>query len=752
MKKLFLSMLFFLLGAMQNYMAQNLSGSVVSQKTGEPIPFATVYIIDLDVASVADDQGYFSFTMSLPDKVKLRVSASGFESQLFEVTMDRIGIKIALTERHIELDEITVSGSKETFNRNSPIHIETRKLSDLNAIPSTTLGEAIANIPGVYQSTTGVGISKPVIRGMQGIRVVTMLNGLRIENQQWSGDHGMGISELGIGNVEVIKGPSSLLYGADALGGVVYFSDESYAKLNTFEVGVKAQFESNTMGTSDQLWFKLSKRNYRFNIAGSFSDHADYQLPNGLYALNTRFKENALKASFSFNQNNWAGHIRYTYNKSRIGIPESSHDPLDHDHDHDLENDNQGREESVPAQAFNNHYLSIENKWFFKKNELSVLLGQTISQLREFEESFSEPAMFMNLSNSLISVRSKTKINPKWTLISGYQGMYQRNKNDLVAEELLIPDAATLDNGVYAIGYFEKNAWSFQMGGRYDQRVLNTKDSFNGIAPVHKTYHGFNFSGGFVRNVSSNTLRFNVSTGFRAPHLSELLANGEHHGSLRYEIGEIELVPEKATQFDLTFEIHRNHLEVIINPFLNYIRDYIALQPLDSLVEDLPVYKYSQYKEVLLYGTDLGVHFHPHFAHWLHLENSISFLQAESTNGENISLIPQTRVSTNLKFSLDLKWKFRPEDIVIQYNYFLRQNRVAVYESASTDYHMVNVGFNWKLDIKNPLIVSMGVKNVFNEQYIDHLSRLKNIGLSHPGRNIYLSLKYTFTKSLRSKA
>ena len=114
---------------------------------------------------------------------------------------------------HLDLQEVTVSsGSTVTQNKN-PFHIESRKINDLNQIPALNLGELIGRIPGVYSSSLGNGISKPVVRGMQGMRVITLVNGLRLEGQQWGGDHGMGLSELGIGTAEIIKGPASLIYG-----------------------------------------------------------------------------------------------------------------------------------------------------------------------------------------------------------------------------------------------------------------------------------------------------------------------------------------------------------------------------------------------------------------------------------------------------------------------------------------------------------------------------------------------------------
>lgn len=210
------------------------SGVVKNQATNQLLVKAYVQIVETGESSYTDEKGYFEFKGNFPQTIQLRVSATGFETKIIGVAIqDQTEIQISLVERHIDLEEITVSSGITVQQNKNPFHIETRKLSDLNGIASINIGEALAKIPGVYQSSLGNGISKPVIRGLQGMRVVSLLNGLRMEGQQWGGDHGMGISEIGIGSVEVIKGPASLLYGADALGGVLYYSDEAYAAVNS---------------------------------------------------------------------------------------------------------------------------------------------------------------------------------------------------------------------------------------------------------------------------------------------------------------------------------------------------------------------------------------------------------------------------------------------------------------------------------------------------------------------------------------
>ncbi len=725
--------------------AQSFSGVVTSSSTNQPIPGVTISILDVNAQLISDSLGRFSFSNNLPSRFNVQFSATGYETSVLYLESNSTIQQIKLTEKHVALDEVTISGPKGMLQKYNAIHIETRKLTDLNAIPTTNLGEALATIPGVYNSSTGIGISKPVIRGMQGIRVVSLLNGLRIENQQWGGDHGMGITELGIGTVEVIKGPSSLLYGADALGGVIYYEDEPFALQNEMQVGVKSQFESNTLGTSNQLTFKISKKNFRLNLAGSYTNHADFQLPNGAFLNNSRFNENGFKASFGTNHKNWGLSVRYNYSTSVVGIPGETEDsiPTPASYQTTL----QERSLLLPSQQFRNHFLSIQNSWYLAKQTISLMVGETVNRLQEFEDSEDTAALNMLLSNTLYHLKSLTKFDGRFNFVYGLQGMVQDNTNDPTAEEKLIPSSVTFDNGIYGLMYFKHSNWNTQAGIRGDIRVIKSRENFNGFEGVKKQFPSLNFSIGTVRSGKETTARINVSTGFRAPHLSELMANGAHDGALRYEIGDINLKAEKASQLDLTYEIHKDHLEFIVNPFGNYVRDYIMLTPIDSTIDGLPVYKYKQMNQVWLFGSDIAIHFHPHFAHWLHFESNYSFIQAESQS-EKLALMPQNRINSTIRFDFKMKSWIKLTEIVVQHSYLFEQNRVASFETSSAAYQLINVGTNWKLGKKSPITFGFGVKNLLNASYIDHLSRLKNIQVSQPGRNFYISLKYSFNKTI----
>lgn len=731
-----------------NVFSQNFSGKILEKTTKNPIPFAKIYLIDFEIGTQSDLNGYFHFDLKLPSKIKVQISAQMFKTiyDVFELSNDLI---VYLEENHLELDEIVASSGKNELETKNVNSLEIRKIDDLKSIPTTNLGEALASIPGVYISSSGNGISKPVIRGLQGNRVVTYLNGLRIENQQFGGDHGMGVNDLGINQVEIIKGPSSLQFGADALGGVLYFTDDNYAKQNYQEIELQSQVETNTLGHNNRLEYKLSKKHIRFNLGALYSNHSDYKLPNGLYAGNSRFSEQNIKFALAYNQKNWVTHIRYNFINNRIGIPGHTHDSIVNNDD--FKYSYQSRKQTIPAQLVRNQYLSIESKYFISKGEFNLLVGKTINNLIELEDKLTIPSINMNLSNSLYHFKFNYKFSEKISILTGIQGMFQETKNDEFAEEFLIPKGRTRDNGIYLISYYEQKKWNFQAGLRFDQRNLKSLESFKGNEAISADYSNLNYSIGAVRNSKNTRLRFNFSNAYRTPHFSELVSNGTHHGSLRYEIGNRNLIPEIASQADVLVEYHNEHLSFTINPFYNLIQNYIYINPSDSFVNAYRVYHYQQEKNVSIYGADFGIHYHPHFAHYLHFESTYSNIIMQSETKTILPMIPQNRINTYLKLSFKMKSKIQLNQVVLQHSYYFKQENIAFYETASKDYNLVNFAFNFKIDSKNPFFIDIALKNIFNENYINHLSRLKDIDLANQGFNLLISVKWNIHSQFKHK-
>lgn len=735
-----------------------IEGKVIDEKTKEVIPFAKVQLIDIGVNTTTNEKGVFSFDNVPSIHLNVKVSAFDYSTELLRLNFGSSEqIIITLSPQHTVFEEVIVSGTEGKLQGENITSVDYRSRDYLFQTGATTLGEALTNIPGVQQNTIGTGISRPVIRGLSGTRVITYWEGLRIENQQWGEDHGMAISELGLKGVEVVKGPSSLMYGADAVGGVIQFYDEDYAPVNSKEIYATTKFESNTVGTTNEVGFKASGEKFKVNVFANYISHTDFQLTDGDFLDNSRFWATNWKVALGYRNNNYVSNLRYHGSYSQLGIPGHTHD-LVPDASIFISDRRGLRSPKLPAQFIENHFVVWDNELFFKNADLKVQIGNTNNHLREFDHDREVPFTNLNLNNTFYHVRYHQHLSEKTDIKIGSQGMYQANRNLDNTESFIIPDANSLDFGAYAIlNHDLTKKWRFQTGVRYDYREIETlQDNMNpdlpsniDMNPLSRNYATLNYAAGFVRNAKRSTVRFNASSGFRAPHLAELLADGVHHGSLRYEKGDRSLTPENALQLDASLELHFDHFEFIINPYVSFIRDFIYLQVTDSVVTSsvgtFPYFEFSQTDNAIMYGGEVAFHYHPHQLHRLHLESSFSVTIAEDQDGTPINLIPQPNFTSRVRFDVNSGKKFKVKNIVLEHHYFLPQNRVAPLERASDAYGVFNFAgqMQWELKKDRAVDIKAGVRNLLNNSFIPHLSILKNLGtqgIANPGINFYVKL------------
>ena len=710
---------------------------VVDKETREHVPYASVAIYDLGIQAKCDENGEFDLGIKL-NNILVLVSAEGYKSKSFKYKKEQTNLFVVELERsHFLLNEIVISPTLGIVQQYNLTNVFLKTISSQNQLMNSNLMGIVSSVPGVYSINTGSGISKPVIRGMSGLKVLTFLNGLRIENQQWGNDHGVNFSDMGIKSVEIVKGPSSLLYGADALGGVLYFVDEDYVSSNTTESAVETRFESNTLSTSNIASLKMASKNIRFNIYAGFKSAADYQIPNGSYIVNSRFKGNSLKASLGFSKEKWVLNLRYNHNSNQIGLPGHTHsanpNPLD------FQSEFQNRARVIPFQLIKDHYISLENKLFFDKSVLKFITGFTSNSLTEHEEKVTIPGIKVRLTNFPYHLSLSSHVNENLTWISGTQGMLTKNVNAEEALTILIPNSTSNDYGVYSLFKYSKHDIESQIGFRYDYREINA------VEIGARNFSKLNGSLGFLYHKNAYTFRTNFSSGYRPPHITEMLSNGVHHGTNRYEIGSTDLESEFANQFDVSLDYNNEHVSFNVNPFFNTFKNYIYIKPTGDVIDAYPVYEYSQASSARTYGGELYMHYHPHFAHRLHLEQDFSYVIGEDNNNIPLPLIPQTRINTKLKYEFKKQnSKIQLQTLVVQRTHFLAKEDVATYETSSQNYQVYNIEANFSYNAKQKSFLKLGVRNLFNTTYINHLSNLKGIGLPSPGINFYFSINYFF--------
>ena len=218
------------------------------------------------------------------------------------------------------LDKVTVSGIKSQSLKHSPFNIAVLSADDIKNNGSYNLCDALTKIPGVSEITTGIGVSKPVIRGLYGNRIQTVLLGQRFDNQQWQDEHGLGLSIIGIDRIEVLKGPSSLLYGTEAIGGVIKIVEEAVPAPHTKESDVSAALFSNTLGFSVDAGMKKNTGTKNRRLRFGADNHADYSDGDNHRVLNSRFESYNLKASLGYTHKRWTNQNNFYTSFSRFGF------------------------------------------------------------------------------------------------------------------------------------------------------------------------------------------------------------------------------------------------------------------------------------------------------------------------------------------------------------------------------------------------------------------------------------------------
>jgi iron complex outermembrane recepter protein len=736
MSKQFITILSFLFIGL-HLVGQTQVFSLKNKSTLQPISYATVYFVELQSGTTTDSLGQFKFNTNIAGKLHLQISNLGYETSLIAVDFTQKNDAVFyLSESHLQLNEVVVSTSSSKIQQDNIVAVIQKNISELTRNGTTNLTEAISNIPGVDNYATGAGIGKPVIRGLSGNRIVTYAQNVRIENQQWGDEHGLGIGEIGIEKVEVIKGAASLLYGADAIGGVLFFTDERYAAQNTVEYSLGSKFLSNTLGTHNNVAFKINKNKLRWNVFGGYNSNADYQLPTKYRVQNTRFDEKNLKTSLGFNHKNWIGNLRYSYLQNGFGINES-----------DTLSTAKRRNLQLPFQKINNHLFTFDNTYFLNKTKLNATFGYSCNARKEYADLFTDPNLSLNLSTFNYNLKSNTSyFGDKLNVLAGIQGMSQRNMNN--APEVLIPDALINDVGVYTVLHYKFiNKLNIEGGLRFDNRNIDTKatqtaESF--FPKLHRNFNNVNYALGAAYQKHNFGFKLNLGSGFRSPNTAELLSNGVHEGTLRYEIGDDTLKSEKATQIDLNLTYEKEHFSFYVNPFLNHINNYIYLSPTDSTSGGLPVFAFKQTK-ANLWGAEAGFHWHPHPMDWLHIDGNYSSVFAQDRAGRALPLIPANKIQTTIKGEFKSKGKIKFESVFIEHIYRFSQNQIAQYETTTAAYQLINAGLALQVKTpKNTLEITVGVKNLLNTAYIDHLSRFKYAGIYNAGRNVYVGLSYGF--------
>lgn len=747
-----------LLAISQIFAQTNLTGNISSDK--KPVAGATVYLPDLKKGTLSDSAGNFSLNNLKAGTYLLTISSTGFKAVTEKVDFPVQSIlNIELEPSAKELAEVIVTGvSRTTELKRSPLVIKPVNHEEVLRTNSTNLINALQTVPGISEITTGPNISKPIIRGLGANRVIVLNNGIKQEGQQWGDEHGIEIDEHSVDRVEVIKGPGSLMYGSDAIAGVINFLPAK--PKNSTSAIINYQTNNNLLS------YSLSNSGIKndFNWSARFSNKfaGNYQNKYDGKVLNSGYKEYNGNISLGITKSRGNSTLTINSYNSRIGIVEGERDSLgrfvlindEGEETAATDKDLKDYKYNLPYQIINHFSLSSNSYFLTRGGTINLLLGYQNNRRREFEED-KDPSLYMFLSTFNYNARYNFKRKNGWETSVGISGMFQSNNNK--GKEFLIPDYNLSDGGLFLYSQKAVNKFSLAGGLRFDTRNIKSETLIinHPGEPEEILFEGFNknfnaVSGSLGLSYQASkisTIKLNLSRGFRAPNIAELSSNGIHEGTFKYEIGNIDLKPEISHQLDFAYILNSEHLTFEFTPFVNFIKNYSFTEKLksssgnDSLPTgdpQYPAYKFISGKAVLS-GGEVFVDIHPHPLDWLHIENTFSFVRGLSNNKtdstRNLPFMPAPVYKVALKAEFKNINK-RLETLILKAgleNYFPQSKIYSAYhtETQTPGYTLLNALLGAEINAfkkYKALSIFISANNLLNIAYQNHLSRLKYAG------------------------
>ncbi len=646
------------------------------------------------------------------------------------------------TTKDFTLNPIVVSAYKDKSLQRTALNISVLGVDSLSQLGNFNLTDLMAKVPGVTMLSTGVAIAKPVIRGLYGNRVLVLLSGLKFDNQQWQEEHGLGLSDMGLAKVELIKGPMSVLYGTEAIGGIVNLIEEDKARLNSTEKDIAIRLNTNTLGGMMQAGLKKNTSKNWYSIRASIENNADYADGHQTRVLNSRFDGYNLKTSYGFQRKNWVSNNHFLSTFNRFGF-------IFNDIYTFVKPDARwNRRLNVnPAHLVLLNILSSENKFTLKNDALLHFNIGVQSNERLEKEGGGAISLNMHLLTFQHLLKWEKQISTKNRLIVSQLSSLEDNTN--YGARKIVPDARMQESNVSA--YLEttlNQRFIFENGVGLGKKWIKTyftprvNSPEKDIQPFTKFSPYYNFFSGITYFPTPFfNLKANIATGVRVPNLAELASNGLHEGIFTYEIGNPLFKNEQNIACNLLLNYQNATFEGSISPFYNYFYNYVYLQLTSEKWFGFPIARFQQ-QNVTQYGTELSFGYKPSAS--LKIELSYTAMTSKTADGNFTPYIPAQKITPSINGFFNLKNK-QKINFFSNLDYLLAQNQTATQEVTTPKYWLWNMGMstNFTKGSKNYLLSLTG-NNLLNTAYYDHLSRFKNFGLLNIGRNIALNFKVKF--------
>ncbi|MBE9491814.1 MAG: TonB-dependent receptor [Bacteroidetes bacterium] len=717
-----------------------------------PLPGANIYIPELYSGIATDIDGNYVITNLQAGKYKVQFSFIGYETWIQNIVVEDkdLVLDVKLHPSVFQSQDVVISGGRPSSQHENAIKIETIAISSIQTSGSPSLIQSLSQVPGVDMIGKGNAVATPVIRGLSTSNILVLNNGIRMENYQFSENHPYLIDEFGIDQVEIIKGPASLLYGSDAIGGVLNFIKEKPANAGTVSGDATLQYHSNTNGYTGNLGVKGTSQKVYWGLRGGVKTHMDYLDGSGDFAPNTRFNQGSIKTFAGINSSVGNFRVYYDYIKMNPGMcVEPVIDVITE----------RGRKNEIWYQDLDMHLVSSRNTFFLNAFKLEANIAYQYNNRRLNGSDQNPPLTLVDarLNTFNYEIKANYASGERSNFILAVQGMSQLNKNQEAPAHIL-PDFSMNDISVSGLVQhdFERGI-HLQFGLRFDNRFIDIPEQVihghdhgdegheeEKIFEQLNRYYG-NLSGslGLTFNLNEQFLiRGNIASAYRTPNIAELSQDGRH--GTRYEQGDRNLNSQRNYEGDLSMHYHSKHVLLDVAGFYNYIDQYIFLAPTsDTTFDGDYIYRYSQ-NDAFLYGMEIVMEILA--THNFGIKGTYNYIRGKQSNKINLPFIPHNRLNLEIKWSKKELWVFKNSYLKAGSGIAFNQDDPAPFETSTSGYTLFNAGIGFVFNIGNqPFNIDVIGTNLGNRNYIDHLSTLKTLGYHNPGRNIMVNLAIPFT-------
>jgi iron complex outermembrane receptor protein len=683
----------------------------------------------------------------------------------------------------VALSDITVSASyAKSLSRLSVVPVDVAGETFLREHPAGSLMQTLEHMPGVQSVDIGAGFSKPVIRGMGFNRVSVVDNGIKQEGQQWGVDHPLETDAFNVERVILRKGPSSLLYGSDAIGGVVELS-----RLPPPSEGIGGEVVFSAKSVNDLLGgsFMLGIRKKDWYVKGRFSAQYfdDYRIPTDtviyltrkMPVVNRRLKNTAgreVAGSLLISQRTGAYSADYFLTSVQQsagffpgahGIPDLSRLTDDGDsRDVDLPHNTvlHLRASSHQAYAFN-PTTSIAWDAGFQWNhrrEYSAFHTHYGTQIPPAIDSDKE--LDFRLATFTSTCRFFFQPTHRWKHTAGWDLQYQ--DNIISGYSFLLPAFRRFTSGLLWLTDFRPSDYlSFSGGLRYDIGRLQTEGFADPHLPAYLASRGlsqeaikpFLFRSYPVRHTSGNLsgsiglsaqfsdehlVKFNLGNSFRLPTPNELASNGVHHGAFRHEQGDPSLNPERGYQADFSYSLEKgNVFTLTVSSFATFFSNYIYLRPTGDW-SPLPhagqIYRYTGARSFFS-GAELST--------TVFLPGGLEYaLDGDYVYSYNCDDRAPIAFTSPASLRQTLRWEVKPCTLLLQWQSVVTQRRVSRNEDPTDGAQLFHATLT--LALAGDITLTLAARNLTDVRWFNHLSFYRRVEIPEPGRNVQFLIRIPF--------